>query len=378
MIPQRPAFTRTSRNRVNILDYMARALNLARRASGSTSPNPAVGAVIVKDNIVIGEGNTQTPGSYHAEMIALHKAGARAKGSSIYVSLEPCCIWGRTPPCTRSIISAGVNEVHMAMLDPNPLVNGKGRKELETAGIRTCIGEHFDSAHEINEAYIKYVTKGIPFVIAKFAMSLDGKIATRLGDSKWITSEYSRKEAQNLRRKVDAILVGINTVLKDNPALTARDSRGRPHDRQPLRIVLDSKARIPDKAQILTQPGRTLLVVREDVSKENLKRLSKLNIETLVVPLYKSQLDLRALLKILGQRQIVSLLVEGGGSVLGSFFDNSLIDKVVAFISPAIIGGKNAKTAVAGAGVRTIAEAFRLNNIKVKMAGGDIILKGYV
>lgn len=357
---------------------MKRALSLARRASGSTSPNPAVGAVIVKDNVVIGEGYTQPPGAYHAEVMALHKAGPQAKGSSMYVSLEPCCIWGRTPPCTRSIISAGLREVHMAMLDPNPMVNGKGRSELETAGISTYAGEYSGSAHEINEAYIKYVTKGIPFVIAKFAMSLDGKIATRLGDSQWITSENSRKTSQKLRRKVDAILVGINTVLQDNPALTARDSQGRPYDRQPLRIVLDSKARIPDNAQMLTQPGRTLVVVKEELTLENLKRLSKLNIETLSVPLEKSQLDLKALLRILGQMKIVSLLVEGGGSVLGSFFDKSLVDKVIAFISPAIIGGEKAKTAVAGTGVKTIADACRLKNIKVQVVGSDIILKGYV
>lgn len=360
------------------MDYMSRAIRLARKALGSTSPNPAVGAVIVKDGIIAGEGFTQPPGSYHAEIMALHKAGERANGASLYVSLEPCCTWGRTPPCTRSIIAAGIKEVHIAMLDPNPLVNGKGKQELEKAGLKTYAGEGHDKAFEVNEAYIKYITTGIPFIIAKFAASLDGKIATRNGDSRWITNEASRRLAHKLRHQVDAVLVGVDTVLSDDPLLTARDGRDKPYSRQPLRIVLDSRGRIPEKARLFSQPGDTLIAVQEELMGKSLNRLNNLNADVLTLPVRNSMLDLQTLLKALGRRQITSLLVEGGSTVLGSFFDDRLIDKVVAFIAPVVIGGKEAKTAIGGLGAKSMAESLRLARTRIQIVKGDIIFVGYV
>lgn len=360
------------------MDYMARAINLARRALGATSPNPAVGAVVVKDGAIVGEGFTQPPGSHHAEIVALHKAEERAAGASLYVSLEPCCHWGRTPPCTRAIIAARISEVHIAMLDPNPLVNSKGKLELENAGIKTCVGEKQEEAAQTNEAYIKYISKSMPFVTAKFAMSLDGKIATYAGDSKWITNEASRRLVHKLRRQVDAILVGVNTVIVDDPLLTARDSRGKPYSNQPLRVVLDSSGRIPEQARILSQPGKNLLAVSDSLGKKDLSRLSRINAEVLTLPVRNSLLDLQVLLKALGQRQIVSLLVEGGSTVLGSFLDNRLVDKVMAFIAPVIIGGKEARTAVGGRGVEIMAQSFHLRKTQIRIASGDIIISGYV
>ncbi len=360
------------------MDNMSRAISLARKALGSASPNPAVGAVIVKDGIITGEGYTQPPGSYHAEIMALHKSGVRANGASLYVSLEPCCTWGRTPPCTRSVIAAGIKEVHMAMLDPNPLVNGKGKQELEKAGLKTFIGERQDEASQINEAYIKYISTGLPFIIAKFATSLDGKIATRNGDSRWITNQASRRLAHKLRHQVDAILVGVDTVLSDDPLLTARDSKDKPYARQPLRIVLDSRGRIPEKARLLNQPGDTLIAVQEGLEGNALNRLKNLNAHILTLPVRNSMLDLQTLLKTLGQRQINSLLVEGGSTVLGSFFDERLVDKVIAFIAPVVIGGKEAKTAVGGLGAKSMAESLRLTRTQIQIVKGDIMLTGYL
>lgn len=357
---------------------MARAINLAKRALGSTSPNPAVGAVVVKDGIIVGEGYTQPPGSYHAEIVALHKAGEKANGASLYASLEPCCHWGRTPPCTRAIIAAGIEEVHIAMLDPNPLVNGKGKQSLEEAKLRTYVGEEQDKASEVNEAYIKYISTGLPYVTAKFAMSIDGKIATRNGDSRWITNEVSRRTVHKLRHQADAVLVGINTVLVDDPLLTARDFRDRPFSKQPLRIVLDSNGRMPDKARLLSQPGETLIVVHEKLGLKAFSRLNSLNADIVTLPIRNSLLDLNVLLKTLGQRQIVSLFIEGGSTVLGSFFDARLIDKVVAFIAPVVIGGKDAKTAVGGTGVTSMAESLRFTKTRFQIAKDDIIVTGYL
>lgn len=360
------------------MDYMSRAIGLAKRALGSTSPNPAVGAVIVKDGAIVGEGYTRPPGSFHAEIVALHKAGEKSKGATLYVSLEPCCHWGRTPPCTRSIIAGGISNVHMSMLDPNPLVSGKGKEALEKAGIKTYTGEGQEKASKVNEAYIKFITTGVPFVIAKFAMSLDGKIATRSGDSRWITNEASRGIVHKLRHRVDAILVGINTVIADDPLLTARDSKNRPYPRQPLRVVLDSQGRIPDRAQLLRQPGKTLLAVQEEISPADLERLRKPGVDVVRLPVKDSLIDLRALLRELGKRQVTSLLVEGGSTVLGSFFDERLVDNVQAYIAPLIIGGKDARTAVGGLGAGLMSNSLHLKETHIQIARGDIIISGYL
>ena len=237
------------------MSHMDRALSLARRALGSVSPNPAVGALVVKDGAVIGEGWNRPPGQDHAEVVALRQAGPDAKGATLFTTLEPCCHHGRTPPCTDAIIGAGIAEVRTALIDPNPLVNGGGIARLRSAGVRTECGDRAEQAAELIEAYIKFITTGIPFVTAKFAMTLDGKIATRTGESKWITSAEARSWAQGMRAVTDVIMVGVNTVLADDPRLTARDEAGAALSRQPLRVVVDGEGRTPPSACLLSQRG---------------------------------------------------------------------------------------------------------------------------
>ncbi|MDO8672096.1 MAG: bifunctional diaminohydroxyphosphoribosylaminopyrimidine deaminase/5-amino-6-(5-phosphoribosylamino)uracil reductase RibD [Dehalococcoidia bacterium] len=359
------------------MDYMQRALELARSALGRTSPNPAVGAVIVKVGRVIGEGCTQPAGSAHAEVVALRQAGEDARGATMFVSLEPCSHFGRTPPCSRAIIEAGLAEVHVACLDPNPLVAGRGLAELEAAGIRVCLGERKREATELNEAFNKYITTGQPFVIAKFAMSLDGKIATRSGDSKWITSERARGYVHELRNKVDAVMVGINTVLADNSRLTARPDGEEDPDRQPVRIIVDSRGRIPPSSQVFGAPGKTIVAMTGQIDSASAVRIEEAGGEMLVLPSVDGRVDLASLVKTLGERDITSVLVEGGGALLGALFDAGLVDKVLAFIAPTVIGGRNAPTPVGGLGAGSMAEALRLTRVTVKNFAEDIMISGY-
>jgi len=356
------------------------ALSLARLATGYTSPNPAVGAVVVKDGLAVGMGYTQPAGLEHAEVMALRQAGDRARGAAMYVTLEPCCHVGRTPPCTEAIINAGISETHIALLDPNPLVSGHGVSKLNEAGIKTYVGAYQQEAYEINEAYIKHITTGSPFVTAKFAMSLDGKIATKTGDSKWITHDEARKHVHALRHTVDAIMIGVNTVLIDNPRLTARGCGGKGGMRkmQPLRLIVDSKGKVPLNAHIFEQPGEVLLAVVEPFDPKRKDEFTQAGAEVLELPSEEGMVNIEELLKVLGKREVVSILVEGGGKLLGSLFDHHLVDKVLAFISPIVIGGKEAKSAVGGNGVGNIAEALRLNQVKVENFSDAILVSGYV
>jgi len=362
------------------MDYMEQALSLAKLALGQASPNPAVGAVVVKEGVVVGQGYTQPPGSHHAEVLALKQAGEQAGGGVMYVTLEPCCHYGRTPPCTRAIISAGIREVHMAMLDPNPSVSGRGKDELEREGIKIYLGEHEEEAKEINEAYTKFITTGIPFVAAKFAVSLDGKIATRKGDSRWISGREARKYVHCLRYTTDAIMAGVNTLLADDPHLTTRCSGGRGGTarKQPLRVIVDGKGRTPLTAQVFSEPGRTLLALGRTATPEEKAAFAQAGAEILESPTAEGLVDLEKLLRALGEREITSVLVEGGGILLGSLFDCGLVDKVIAFIAPIIIGGEVAKTAVAGKGVSKVAESFRLERVRVEKLGDDLMVSGYV
>ncbi len=361
------------------MDYMKQALSLAKLALGQVSPNPAVGAVVVKDGEVVGQGYTQPPGSWHAEVLALKQAGEKARGSVIYVTLEPCCHYGRTPPCTQTIIAAGISEVHMAMLDPNPLVSGKGEDELEREGIKTYVGEHKGEAKEINEAYIKFITTGMPFVTAKFAVSLDGKIATKNGDSKWISGSEARKYVHYLRYTADAIMAGANTVLADDPHLTCRHGgKGGEVRKQPLRVIVDGRGRTPLTAQVFSEPGKALLAVGKFVKPEKKEAFAQVGAELLELPSDEGRVDLEKLLKALGEREITSVLVEGGGILLGSLFDFKLVDKVIAFIAPIIIGGEEAKTAVVGKGVDRVVDALKLERISVEKFGEDLMVSGYV
>jgi diaminohydroxyphosphoribosylaminopyrimidine deaminase/5-amino-6-(5-phosphoribosylamino)uracil reductase len=362
------------------MDYMEQALSLARLALGQASPNPAVGAVVVKEGVVVGQGYTQPAGSHHAEVVALKQAGEAARGGVMYVTLEPCCHYGRTPPCTRAIISAGVNEVHVAMFDPNPLVSGGGKDELEKEGIKTYLGEHEEEAKEINEAYAKFITTGIPFVTAKFAISLDGKIATRKGDSRWISGREARKYVHCLRYTTDAIMAGVNTVLADDPHLTTRCSGGRGGTarKQPLRVIVDGEGRTPLTARIFKEPGRTLLALGRKATTKERAAFAQAGAEILELPTAEGLVDLEKLLRALGEREITSVLVEGGGILFGSLFDRRLVDKVIAFVAPIIIGGAEARTAVAGVGVDKVADSFRLGGVRVEKLGDDLMISGYM
>lgn len=359
---------------------MQEALSLARLALGEVSPNPAVGAVVVRDGEIVGRGYTQPPGQAHAEAVALEQAGEAARGASLYVTLEPCCHYGKTPPCTEAIIQAGLSEVHVAIIDPNPVVNGKGLEALKQAGIKVIVGENNDEAREIVEAYIKFITTGVPFVTAKFAMSLDGKIAASSGDSKWISSEPSRNYSHSLRNQHDAIMAGINTVLKDDPRLTVRcgNGRGGTSHKQPVRVIVDSYARTPLNAQVLNESGQTIVAIGSEVSSRRKQHLREMGAHLLELPVVNGFIDLKQLITELGKKNITSIMVEGGGSVLGSLFDQHLVDKVVAFIAPVIIGGESAKSPVGGQGADTVAQAFWLDNVKYTGFEDDIMVSGYL
>jgi diaminohydroxyphosphoribosylaminopyrimidine deaminase/5-amino-6-(5-phosphoribosylamino)uracil reductase len=372
--------------------YMCRALELARRAEGRTSPNPMVGAVIVKDRRVVGEGYHHRAGEPHAEIEALRAAGELARGAAMYVTLEPCAHYGRTPPCTDALIAAGIAEVYYAVGDPNPRVNGRGHAQLEAAGIAVHCGPCKDEARELNRPFFKHVITGRPFVTAKFAMSLDGKIATRTGDSHWITNEASRQRVHELRNITDAILVGAGTVLADDPQLTTRLSPlplvGRPpiaggrwgegpaDVRHPLRIVADSRGRVPLSARVLDPmlPGQTVLATTAAASPAHRAELAGRGVEVWALPAdAQGRVHLPALLDEIGRRGMLTLLVEGGSELLGAFFAEKLVDRAWAFVAPLIIGGADAPGPIGGLGVETlrVADALRLKRIQVETLDGD-------
>lgn len=360
-------------------DHMECALSLARLASGYSSPNPAVGAVVVKDSQVVGMGYTQPVGGPHAEVVALAQAGEKARGGSLYVTLEPCGHFGRTPPCTRAIIEAGVAEVHIALVDPNPVVCGAGVTELNAAGVKTYVGAHEGQAREINEAYLKYMATGLPFVIAKFAMSLDGKIATKTGDSHWISNEQARCYVHGVRHTVDAIMIGVNTLITDDPKLTARGCGGKSGSmaRQPLRVIVDGTGRTPPDAKVFSQPGRTLVAWTDPVDETKKRLLEDMGVEVVVLPGSDGLVRLEDVLRTIGEQQISTVLLEGGSELLGYAFDHGLVDKVLAFIAPMIIGGTEGRTAVGGVGAQTIAEAISLERLEVKSFADNVLISGY-
>ena len=352
---------------------MARALELARAHLGETSPNPTVGAVIVKDGRILAEGWHRAAGEPHAEIVALRQAGPSARGADMYVTLEPCDHFGRTPPCSRAIIEAGIARVFYAVPDPNPQARG-GARTLAQAGVEVVRGPGEAEAREINRFFFHYVRTRRPYVIAKFAASLDGKIATRTGDSQWITGPAARARGHELRGMVDAILVGAGTVTADDPRLTARYPDGALRPRQPLRIVLDSSGRIPLAARLFQPnlPGRTLVAATAAMPPSHRRALQKRGVEVITLPAdHRRRVALPQLLTHLGQRQITSLLVEGGGEVLGSFFEQGLVQEVWAFLAPLIIGGRDAPGPVGGLGPATLAEAVRLHQARLAAVGKD-------
>ena len=355
--------------------FMNRAIMLSTRARGMTSPNPMVGAVIVKNGRIIAEGFHRKAGTPHAEALAITAAGGKAKASTLYVSLEPCCHTDkRTPPCTGTIIDSGIKRVVVAMRDPNPKVSGRGMKELERAGIEVVTGILEEKAKQVNEFYIKYITTKKPFVILKVAMTLDGKIATAAGQSKWITGEKSRMMVHRLRSSVDAVMTAIGTVRADNPQLTARIRNGR----NPVRILIDPSLEVSPDAKILRVPPETIIVTKNTRNPALLRKAKLLlNIGSSII-LYKVELDLNWLMEKLGERGITSIMIEGGSSLNAHALEDGIVDKVILFIAPKIMGGAASYPAVGGKALRGLDEAYRLKDTTVKRLGEDLLVEGYL
>ena len=355
--------------------WMKRALRLAGKGRGRTSPNPLVGAVLVKRGKVVGEGYHQKAGEAHAEIVALRKAGKEARGSTLYINLEPCTHFGKTPPCAPAVIEAGIKKALIGMVDPNPLVMGKGVASLRRAGIDVHVGTLEKECRRLNEAFCKYIVKKEPFVTLKVAATLDGKIATRHGDSEWISNEASRRLVHRLRNEADAVLVGIGTVLKDDPLLTAR----LPGGRDPYRVILDSRLKIPDEAKVIGMPSsKVLIVTTEMASKNKRERLEEKGARVVVVESKERRVNLRACLSRLGEMGIVSLLVEGGSQINGAFLDEGLIDRFLLFLSPRVMGDREAVGIFGGKGVERLSESTLVHELRVRKIGGDLLLEGYM
>lgn len=355
--------------------FMRRALTLAKR--GFTAPNPMVGAVLVKDGRIVGEGYHRRAGMPHAEVEALRQAGETARGATLYVTLEPCSHWGRTPPCADAIIEAGVRCVYAAMQDPNPLVSGNGFARLREAGVEVHVGTLEEQARQLNEIFVKYHTTGMPFVTVKAAMSLDGKIATCTGNSKWITEEPARRLAHRLRARHDAVMVGIGTVLQDDPLLTVRLPRLKEPPRR-LRIVVDSRLRCPEEAQVLrVEEAPTLVATTDAAPPDKVARLRERGVEVEILPTGEGGVDLCALLRALAARGVTGVLCEGGGTLIASLFAQRLVDKVVFFYAPRILGGRDAPTAVEGAGFSRMEESLRLDRVYWRKVGRDLMVQAY-
>jgi diaminohydroxyphosphoribosylaminopyrimidine deaminase / 5-amino-6-(5-phosphoribosylamino)uracil reductase len=379
------------------LEYIQLALQFAAQGAALVTPNPLVGSVIVKDGEIVGRGYHRYDDLKHAEVWALEEAGGRARGSTVYVNLEPCSHQGpgkRTPPCISALIEAGAKRVVASMVDPNPHVNGRGFELLREAGIEVAVGLMEREARRLNEKYVKFITTGLPFVHLKMALSLDGRIATRTGESKWITGEEARATSQMLRHEYDAILVGVGTVLADDPALTDRTQLPR---RRPLvRVLLDSKLRVPFESQLIMSADQwPLIVFTTDVQEvdeqafpdgptdRSISRmveqwtLENYEAEVVAVASWNERPDLQAVLAELGRRQLTSLLVEGGAEVAASFIEQRLVDKVTFFIAPKIIGGRDALSGIGGSGIAELHDALELEEVEVVRRGDDWEFTGY-
>jgi diaminohydroxyphosphoribosylaminopyrimidine deaminase/5-amino-6-(5-phosphoribosylamino)uracil reductase len=358
--------------------YMKLALALAARGAGWVSPNPMVGAVLVRAGEIVGRGYHRRAGLPHAEVEALRAAGARARGADLYVTLEPCNHQGRTPPCTMAILEAGVRRVLIAALDPNPYVAGGGGEYLASRGVSVETGLLAAEAQRLNEAWFHWVNTGRPWVIAKAACSLDGKIATATGESQWLTGEAARLCGHRLRHRVDAIVAGINTVLADDPQLTTRLPRGRGKD--PIRVVLDSRLRLPEQARLLhlDSAAPTWVACTEQAPAAKIRFLERLGAEVLVLPAESGRVSLTALLQLLGARQVQSLLVEGGSEVLGSFFDQKFVQMFHFFYAPKFLGGRSAPGVLGGQGVSRLHDAPQASRLTIRRLGADLLVSGYL
>ncbi|MBI4389295.1 MAG: bifunctional diaminohydroxyphosphoribosylaminopyrimidine deaminase/5-amino-6-(5-phosphoribosylamino)uracil reductase RibD [Nitrospinae bacterium] len=357
---------------------MRRAVELAQKGAGRTSPNPMVGAVVVKDGKTVGEGYHKKAGRPHAEIEALKKAGRRARGASLYLNLEPCCHYGRTPPCTDAILAAGIARVVVGMRDPNPLVAGKGIGILKKAGVRVETGVLRAECERLNEVFVKYIRSRTPFVILKAAISLDGKIATAAGESRWISGAASRKIVHELRDGVDAVLAGAGTVLKDDPLLTTR--LGRKKGKNPVRIVLDSHNRVPLNARVFYNAGtqRVIYVSTGQLPEERETALRRMGVEICSAAEKDGKVDLRQLLRRLGEMGLTSVLIEGGSEVNASALEERIVDKIMLFAAPIVIGGRDAPGAVGGKGIESLRDAPSVKRLTVRRVGKDLLLEGYL
>lgn len=353
-------------------------MELAAMAAGRTSPNPLVGAVIVNNDTVVGEGYHLRAGTPHAEIHALRQAGDKARGATLYVNLEPCSHYGRTPPCAEAVAAAGIKKVVLACQDPNPLVQGRGIAMLRQAGLEVVSGLLEQEARRLNEVFWKYITTGTPFVAVKTAMTIDGKIAARSGDSRWVTGALAREMVHHLRDAYDAIMVGIGTVLADDPQLNTRLEDG--NGRDPVRVIIDGHLSIPLGSKIVTSSSqqKTIIFTARSAHHDKILALERAGIEIVAMDDFPDDLDMSRVMEMLGARQISSVLVEGGGTLNGTLFENGLVDKVYWFIAPKIIGGREAPTPVEGVGMDRMADAVRLRDISIDHFGDDILITGYV
>lgn len=362
------------------MDYMLYAIELAKRGTGFVNPNPLVGAVIVKDDKIIGEGWHKKYGGPHAEVNAfadaLNRNPNEISGADMYVTLEPCSHYGKTPPCANKIVEMGIKRVFVGMEDPNPLVAGKGIKILKDAGIEVICDVHKDECTAINSVFLKYITTQRPFVVMKTAMSLDGKIATYSGKSKWISSDKSREAVGYMRHSLNGIMVGINTVLADNPRLTCRIENGR----NPIKIIVDSGLRIPEDAVLLEDlpETRCIVAVSDNYDKAKAKRLISRGVEIVEAPGEDGRIDLSLLMDMLGKLRIDGILLEGGGTLNFSALKSGIVDMYVAFIAPILIGGSNAKTPVEGQGFEDIPDSIRLEKVHIGEYHGDCLIYGKI
>lgn len=358
--------------------FMREALGLARKGLGKTSPNPAVGAVIVREGRVVAAGFHRRAGEPHAEVEALNRLRGKARpGDTLYVTLEPCNHYGRTPPCTQAIIEKGVRKVVVGMRDPNPHVKGGGSEYLSRHGVEVETGVLEEESRLLNEWFVTYVTESRPFVIAKTAMTLDGWTATSAGHSRWVTNERSRAWVHRLRNQVDGILVGLGTVTVDDPLLNTRLGKGRGKD--PVRIIVDTNLRIPVNARVLGDAGgpETLIAVSEDVPSVRLKTLERKGISFLLCPKKEGRIDLRALMDVLGKRSVTSLLLEGGATLMGAMIRERLVDKFCIFKAPKILGGNDGKPMALGQGSSRMDQSITLKDVRFKRFGDDLLIVGY-
>ncbi|MEA2021339.1 MAG: bifunctional diaminohydroxyphosphoribosylaminopyrimidine deaminase/5-amino-6-(5-phosphoribosylamino)uracil reductase RibD [Candidatus Caldatribacteriota bacterium] len=354
--------------------FMQRVLRLAKKGMGTTSPNPMVGSILVKNGEIIGEGFHRKAGEAHAEIIALKIAGERARGADLYVTLEPCSHYGKTPPCVEAVIKSGVKRAVIAMQDPNPLVAGRGIKRLKEAGIEVIVGVMEEEAKKLNEVFIKYITTKRPFVIGKIAQSLDGKIALSTGESKWITSEPAREKVHELRNWYDAVMVGIGTVLSDDPLLTCRLPGKR---KTQTRIIVDSTAKIPLNARIFKHTeGRVIVATTDMADKKKIKTLRSKELDLIETNAKDGKVNLIQLLDILGNMGITSVLVEGGSRLLTSLIRENLIDKLIIFLAPMFLGGPGLNS-VGDLFIAGLKKAPRFKFQYIKQVGNDLMLEVY-